>query len=127
MFWPDWEIGHVLARFGNGSCYGQIGKWVMFWTDWEMGHVLDRLETWMSSYRLRLNPAKTKFMWFSTRQQLAKLKVDDLANKFPTYTFSLTACDLGVLLDQELTFALHLHHLSCDCYYQLRQLRTVLP
>jgi len=65
-------------------------------------------------------------MWFSTRQQLAKLKVDDLANKFPTYTFSLTACDLGVLLDQELTFAPHLHHLSCDCYYQLRQLRTVL-
>ena len=26
---------------------------------------------------------------------------------------------------QELTFAPHLHRLSRDCYYQLRQLRTV--
>src|SRR6218665_1573853 len=30
----------------------------------ETGHVLGKLETWMSSNRLRLNPAKTKFMWF---------------------------------------------------------------
>ena len=29
----------------------------------EMGHVLGKLETWMSSNRLSLNPAKTKFMW----------------------------------------------------------------
>src|SRR6218665_1285097 len=50
-----------------------------------------QLETWMSSNRLRLNPAKTKFMWFGTRQQLAKLNRDDLANKFPSYTFSATA------------------------------------
>src|SRR6218665_3429732 len=36
----------------------------------KMGDVLGKLETWMSSNRLRLNPAKTKFMWFDTRQQL---------------------------------------------------------
>jgi hypothetical protein len=33
--------------------------------------------------------------------------------------------DLGVTLDQELTFAPHLHSLSRACYYQLRQLRTI--
>jgi len=54
-----------------------------------MGDILDRLETWISSYRLRLNPAKTKFIWFGTRQQLAKLNLDDLANKLPTCTFQL--------------------------------------
>ena len=79
----------------------------------------------MSSNRLRLNPAKTKFMWFGTRQQLAKLNLDDLANKFPIYIFAATVHDLGVLLDQKLTFAPHLHRLSRDCYYELRQLRTV--
>ena len=79
----------------------------------------------MSSYRLRLYPAKTKFMWFGTRQQLPKLNLDDLANKFRSYTFRSTARVLDVLLDWELTFALHLHRLSRDCYYQLRQLRTV--
>jgi len=54
-------------------------------------------------------------MWFGTRQQLAKLNLDDLANKFPSYTFSATALDLGVLFDQELTCAPHLHRLSRDC------------
>src|SRR6218665_1191765 len=92
---------------------------------WEMGDVLGNLEAWMSSNRLRLNPAKTKFMWLGTRQQLAKLNLDALANKFPSYTFSATARDLGVLLDQEVTFAQHLHRLSRDCCYQLRQLRNV--
>src|SRR6218665_3118797 len=29
----------------------------------EMGHVLGKLETWMSSNRLRLNPTNTKFIW----------------------------------------------------------------
>src|SRR6218665_793577 len=81
----------------------------------EMGDVLGKLEAWMSSNRLRLNPAKTKLMWFATRQQLAKLNLDDLANTFPSYTFSATARDLGVLLDQELTVAPHLHRLSRDC------------
>jgi len=61
----------------------------------EIGYVLDRFETWLSSCRLRLNPAKTKFVWFGTKQQLAKLNLGDL---FPTYTFSATAPDLGVLL-----------------------------
>src|SRR6218665_230333 len=38
--------------------------------------------------------------------------------------FSATVHDLGVPLDQKLTFAPHLHHLSRDCYDQLCQLRT---
>ena len=49
--------------------------------------------------RLHLNRAKTKFMYFGSRQQLAKLDLDDLANKFPTYSLSATVRDLGILLD----------------------------
>ena len=33
--------------------------------------------------------------------------------------------DLGFTLDRELTFTLHINLLSRDCFYQLRQLRTV--
>jgi len=39
----------------------------------------------MSSFRFCKNPAKTKFMWFGTRLQLAKINLDDLANKFPSH------------------------------------------
>src|SRR6218665_164771 len=90
-----------------------------------MGHTLTALETWMASNRLCQNPARTKFMWLGTPQQLAKLNLIDLSAEFPNYTFSSSVRDLGIILDQALTFAPHLNRLSRDCFYQLRQLRTV--
>jgi len=90
-----------------------------------MSGTMDALEAWMSSNRLRLNPSKTKFIWLGTRKQVAKLDFTTLTSEFPHYAFSTTVRDLGVQLDQELTFTPHLHRLARDCYYQLRQLRTV--
>src|SRR6218665_3769127 len=87
---------------------------------------LDVLETWMSTNRLRLNPSKTQFIWFGTRQQLAKLDLSAIAADFPHFIFSPVVRDLGLTLDQELTFAPHIHRLCRDSYYQLRQLRTVI-
>ena len=49
----------------------------------------------------------------------------DLSAEFPNYTFSSSVRDLGIILDQALTFAPHLNRLSRDCFYHLRQLRTV--
>src|SRR6218665_2680990 len=86
---------------------------------------LDVLETWMSTNRLRLNPSKTQFIWFGTRQQLAKLDLSAIAADFPQFIFSPVVRDLGVTQDQELTFVSHIHRLCRDSYYQLRQLRTV--
>src|SRR6218665_2084632 len=90
-----------------------------------MGQTLTALETWMASNRLCLNPAKTKFMWLGTPQQLAKLNLTDLSAEFPNYTFSFSVRDLGITLDQALTFAPHLNRLSRDCFYQLRQVCTI--
>src|SRR6218665_3554653 len=87
---------------------------------------LDVLETWMSTNRLRLNPSKTQFIWFGTRQQLAKLDLSPIAADFPHFIFSPVVRDLGVTLDQELTFAPHIHRLCRDSYYQLRQLRIAI-
>src|SRR6218665_4082566 len=66
-----------------------------------------------------------KFIWLGTRQQLAKLAMVALAADFPHFIFPSVVRDLGVTLDQDLTFAPHLNSLSRSCYYQLRQLRTV--
>src|SRR5678815_2103979 len=44
---------------------------------------------------------------------------------FPQFVFSSVVRDLGVTLDQELTFAPHINRLCRDSYYQLRQFRTV--
>ena len=90
-----------------------------------MGQTITMLETWMASNRLSLNLTKTKFIWLGSRQQLAKLNRAALSIEFNTFAFSTSVRDLGILLDPELTFAPHLHRLSRDCFYQLRQLRTV--
>src|SRR6218665_1148984 len=79
----------------------------------------------MSSNRLRLNPQKTKFISLGTRQQLAELNLDALSAEFPTMSFSQVVCDLGVLLDSELTFSHHIDQVCRSCYYQLRQLRVI--
>src|SRR6218665_1536517 len=81
------------------------------------------LVAWMSSNPLRLNPSKTQYIWLGARQQLAKLDLVAMALRFPHIAFSLTVRDLGLTLDQQLTFAPHINRLCRDCYYQLRQLR----
>src|SRR6218665_2913971 len=58
-------------------------------------------------------------------KQLARLDMAALSDAFPLLTFSSAVRDLGVTLDCQLTFATHINHLSRDCFYQLRQLRTV--
>ena len=84
------------------------------------------LEEWMSSNRLRLNSAKTQFIWLGARQQLAKLNLAAITAAYPHLTFSSTVRDLGVTLDQQLTFFPHIHRLCRDSYYQLLQLRTIV-
>src|SRR6218665_2828637 len=90
-----------------------------------MGQDLTALEMWMASNRLCPNPTKTKFISLGTRQQLAKLDLTDISSQFPNYAFSSSVRDLGVMLDQEISFAPHLNRLTYDCFYQLRQLHTV--
>src|SRR6218665_2691402 len=41
--------------------------------------------------------------------------------------FSLTVRDLGLTLDQQLTFAPHINRLCRNCYDQLRQQRVISP
>ena len=83
---------------------------------------------WMLSNLLRLNPAKTQLIWLSTPQQLSKIDLasqPSLTFKYPHFTFLTTVRDLGVTLDQKLTFTQHINLLCRSCYYQLRQLKVI--
>src|SRR6218665_2309673 len=90
-----------------------------------MSQATDALIAWMSSNRLLLNPHKTQYIWLGTRQQLDKLDSESLSAEFPIFLFSTSVRDLGVILDQELSFAEHITALTRSCYYHLRQLRVV--
>src|SRR6218665_605271 len=66
-----------------------------------------------------------QYIWFGTRQQLDKLDLVALSLEFPTFVFSTSVRDLGVILDQELSFVQHITALTRSCFYHLRQLRLV--
>src|SRR6218665_2966707 len=98
------RLGPTLCRHTCTACHLKLsirsGLWVT------LGQALTVLEMWMASNRLCLNPAKTKFIWLGTQQQLAKLDLTDISSQFPNYAFASSVRDLGVILDQELSFAL---------------------
>src|SRR6218665_508877 len=66
-----------------------------------MCSAIDALSRWMASNRLLLNPSKTQFIWLGGRRQLAKVDLHMLADT--------TVCDLGLTLDQELSFSEHVN------------------
>ena len=53
-----------------------------------VSHATATLNAWMSSNRLLLNPLKSQYIWFGTRQQLDKLDLAALSLEFPTFVFS---------------------------------------
>src|ERR1700733_9990657 len=83
------------------------------------------LAVWMFSNRLKLKPSKTQYIWFGTRAQLQNLDLPSLSAEFPDITFLTKVRNLGVILDQELSFAPHIASLTRSCYYALRQLRVI--
>ena len=86
-------------------------------------HVLaaiDAVENWMS-----LNATKTQFIWFGTRQRLAKRDLTSLASISPPLVSNDPVRNLGVLLDSELTMDAHIKQLCRSCFFQLRRLRVV--
>jgi hypothetical protein len=79
------------------------------------------LDLWMSSNRLSLNSSKTQLIWLGTPQQLQKLDYSLLSDKFPSFVFSSSVRDLGVILDSTLSFTEHISKLTRISYFHLRR------
>ena len=88
---------------------------------------LSEVHDWCTKRRLKLNPDKTKLIWFSSKTNRKKLSSMDT-----TLTFGgdiIESCssvwNLGVLLDEELTLQKHISYLSASCFFHLRRLRQL--
>jgi len=94
-----------------------------------LAECIERLDRWMGQNGLKLNAKKTQLMWLGSRHQLAKLTISQLP--LPTTTSSstvdivLTANDLGVILDGQLTMTTHVSSVCHAGFFQLHQLRSV--
>ena len=86
------------------------------------------ISNWFNQNSLYLNAGKTKHIPFLTRQRRALSDVDVVVVSIPL-SRQPSACFLGVIFDETLTFHDHctalIKKLNTRCY-QLRNLRTVL-
>src|SRR6218665_1794368 len=86
---------------------------------------MDALSASLAANCLLLNASKTQFIWLGGSRHLAGIDQSFVAVAFPNISFQDSVRDLGVILDQELSFSLHINQLPRSCYYQLRQLQVV--
>ena len=86
---------------------------------------IETIGTWMSSNRLRLNPDKTQYIWFGTRQRLKNRDIRGLTALSSSLVETSSVCDLGVILDSELTMEEHVIKLCQTCFFHLRRIRSV--
>ena len=87
------------------------------------------VEAWCRYRGLKLNADKSEVLWLGTRQQIAKLSPADKDLVLPTGTLSAAnnARNLGVIIDENLTFDMHARACSRACFYHLRRIRQVCP
>ena len=86
---------------------------------------IETIGTWMSSNRLRLNPDKTQYIWFGTRQRLKNRDIRGLTALSSSLVETSSVRDLGVILDSELTMEEHVIKLCQTCFFHLRRIRSV--
>ena len=65
-------------------------------------------------------------MWLGSPQQLAKVYVSEVPVALACINVSETACNLGVIVDSQLTLSAQVAVVCHSGYYQLRQLRLLV-
>src|SRR6218665_1390286 len=104
--------GHLYADDVQAYVHGRPSQFLDITSS--IASLAADLDSWMPSNRLSLNPSKTQLIWLGTRQQLHVLKLDFalFAAQFPQFTFLTSVRDLGVTLDNTLSFSAHISNLS---------------
>ena len=81
------------------------------------------ISTWMKNHHLQLNLAKTELMVFPAKQVIhhnIKINTDSLS-----LAPSKTARNLGIIIDDQLTFTAHIASVSRSCRFALYNIRKI--
>ena len=79
----------------------------------------------MKSNRLRLNPAKTEFLWLATPHRLHYLNDSPFILGNTTVKPTIIARNLGVMMNHDFSMRSHINKLIQSCFYSLRQIRSI--
>ena len=95
-------------------------------------NILDRIVSWMSSRRLKLNISKTKLMIFSPKNKREKILSDfgDFSYMNINLSPSREVKNLGVIFDSELSFNKQINNVIriCNfCIFNLKSIKKFIP
>ena len=79
----------------------------------------------MKQNRLQLNADKTELIWIGPKQSLSKVNINTIQLWEFDIKVSISARNLGVVFDSQMTLGPHVSNVVRSCFYQLRQIRTI--
>ena len=88
-----------------------------------------KIKSWMDSMRLKMNPNKTEFIYFGSKQQLKKCKIESLKVSEDLIPRADMIRYLGVYMDANLNFKQHVTK-KCKAamlnYFKIKSIRHLL-
>ena len=87
---------------------------------------LSDISCWLSVNNLSLNAKKSELLVFGTKQCINKIETQpELHINDDTINTSTSSRDLGVWLDSQLNFEIHISKVCQSCYFQIRKLAHI--
>ena len=85
-------------------------------------NALTHITSWITSNLLFLNSSKTEFLLIGLKRQLSKIH-----NSSTSIDTTQSACNLGFIFDEHLSFSDQISALPKSCYHHIRALRCIRP
>ena len=105
-FKPDHTANETTALLAMQSCVVEIKKW-------------------LCNDKLLMNDGKTEFIIIGTKQQLAKVNIDNITIAETNVKPISVAKNLGVWLDSSLSMSTHINKLCSAAFYHLRNIKRI--
>ncbi|KAK3517289.1 hypothetical protein QTP70_002930 [Hemibagrus guttatus] len=83
------------------------------------------ISSWMTAHQLKLNPSKTELLIIPGDPSPAQDLAISLSNSM--ISPSASARNLGVTMDNQLSFSSHVTHVTCSCRFLLYNIRRIWP
>ena len=94
-----------------------------------MEDCINDLHNWMIHHRLMMNDSKTEFLIIGSRQQLAKININNIHVGSSEIMPVSSVCDLGTWIDETMSMDVHVGNICSKGFrglYKIRQIRKYL-
>jgi Reverse transcriptase (RNA-dependent DNA polymerase) len=104
-----------------GSCRAEVvGSFIN-----RLTKCVDNVALWMRSNSLQMNAGKTEYTWFKTPRRIQQIPAGAITIDGHDLLPVVSARNLGVYFDSDLSMCRHIDVITARCYATLRQLRAV--